>query len=102
MPTSAISLLAQRIAANTAIVDDYLNGHNLPQPSFAIDAPLNSVIPESEFEITKARQEVISDTLELRRLLLGPREYLTSYNVSVTTHVSEYPMSFCRILGCPR
>lgn len=81
MSTSRINELAQRIATNTARIDEYLNAQGLPQPSFAIDAPLKSIIPENEVEVAKARLEVLNDTLELHRLLLGPREYLTSFNV---------------------
>lgn len=82
MSTSRISELSQRIAINTAKIDKYLNKYGLPQPSFAVDAPLKSIVPDHEVEIARARQEVINDTHELRRLLLGPREYLTSFNVS--------------------
>ncbi|ROW15360.1 hypothetical protein VPNG_02376 [Cytospora leucostoma] len=82
MATSRIVELSQRIAVNTAKVHDYLAAHNLPEPSFALDAPLVSVIPQAETDLVKARQGVINDTLELRQLMLGPREHLTSFSES--------------------
>lgn len=87
MSTSRISDLAQRIATNTAKIDDYLISQGLPQPSFELDAPLKSIIPENEVELKKARQEVLDDTLELRSLLQGPRELMSSFNVS-SLHVN--------------
>lgn len=83
MTTSRIVDLSQRIAANTAKVHNYLAAHNLPEPSFALDAPLVSVIPQANTDLVKARQEVINDTLELRQLMLGPKEHLTSFSVCV-------------------
>ncbi|KUI71834.1 6-hydroxytryprostatin B O-methyltransferase [Cytospora mali] len=80
MATSRIVELSQRIAVNTAKVHDYLACHNLPEPSFALDASLVSIIPEANTDLVKARQEVINDTLELRQLMLGPKEHLASFN----------------------
>lgn len=87
MSTSRISELAQRIATNTAKIDNYLISQGLPQPSFELDAPLTSVIPENEVELKKARQEVLADTLELRSLIQGPRELMSSFSVS-SLHVN--------------
>ncbi|KAK7749941.1 hypothetical protein SLS53_000523 [Cytospora paraplurivora] len=47
MTTSRIVELSQRIAVNTAKVHDYLAAHDLPEPSFALDAPPVSIIPEA-------------------------------------------------------
>ncbi|KUI56382.1 6-hydroxytryprostatin B O-methyltransferase [Cytospora mali] len=80
MATSRIVELSQRIAVYTATVHDYLASHNLPEPSFALDAPLVSVIPQANADLVKARQEVINDTLELRQLMLGPKEHLISFS----------------------
>lgn len=80
MATSRIIELSQRIAVNTAKLHDYLAANNLPEPSFALDAPLSSVIPQANTDLVKARQDVINDTLELRQLILGPREHLTSFS----------------------
>ena len=82
MANSRIVELSQRIAVNTEKVHEYLAAHNLPEPSFALDAPLVPDIPQTNTDLVKARQEVINDTLELRRLMLGPKEHLTSFSVS--------------------
>ncbi|KAK4230056.1 S-adenosyl-L-methionine-dependent methyltransferase [Podospora fimiseda] len=78
-PPSRIVELAMRIAINTAKLDIYLTSHNLPTPSFDINGPLDSQIPTSEKEIQAAQTAIIDDTQELRRLILGPRDYLMSY-----------------------
>ncbi|KAI1801108.1 S-adenosyl-L-methionine-dependent methyltransferase [Daldinia bambusicola] len=79
MASSRIVELATRITTNTAKINDYLLSHNLPPPSFEVDGPLDTLIPKDEIEVESARVAVIDDTLELRRLALGPREYLMSY-----------------------
>lgn len=76
--------LATRIAANTTKVGDYLTEHNLPQPSFGVDAPLYGCVPSDAPEIEALRLSVIKDTVELRDLMLGPRDYLFSFVVSYT------------------
>lgn len=82
MAASRIVELANRIASNTAKVDGYLLSHNLPTPSFDVDGPRDNLIPKNELSIEASRAAIIDDTLELRRLILGPREYLLSYTVS--------------------
>ncbi|TGJ78458.1 hypothetical protein E0Z10_g10305 [Xylaria hypoxylon] len=71
--------LATRIAENTARVNEYLLNQNLPTPSFDVEGPLDTMIPKHEVEVESARVAIIDDTLKLRRLVLGPREYLMSY-----------------------
>ncbi|KAI1427098.1 S-adenosyl-L-methionine-dependent methyltransferase [Xylaria sp. FL1777] len=79
MATSRIVELANRIANNTAKIDEYLRSRNLPTPSFDVDGPRDTLIPKDEVSIESARVAIVDDTLELRRLALGPREYLMSY-----------------------
>ncbi|KAI2468770.1 putative O-methyltransferase [Annulohypoxylon bovei var. microspora] len=79
MEDSSILQLSGRIATNTAKVNDYLVNNNLPQPSFDLNAPSQFSIPLSEPEIAAAHQAVLHDCRELRDLMLGPREYLTSF-----------------------
>ncbi|KAI1410075.1 S-adenosyl-L-methionine-dependent methyltransferase [Hypoxylon sp. FL1857] len=79
MSDSRIVELSARIASNTAKVNSYLVAHNLPRPSFDIDAPVQSLIPNDEPDIAAARQAVIHDCLELRELMLGPKDHLISY-----------------------
>ncbi|OTA60671.1 S-adenosyl-L-methionine-dependent methyltransferase [Hypoxylon sp. EC38] len=76
---SRIVELSARIAANTTKVNDYLAAHNLPRPSFDLDAPVQSLIPSDELDIASARQAVIHDCLELHELMLGPKDHLVSY-----------------------
>lgn len=74
--------LATRIATNTTKVSNYLTENNIPQPSFDPETPLYGCVPKDAPEIEALRQSVLSDTAELRDLLLGPREYLLSFVVS--------------------
>ncbi|KAK4041920.1 S-adenosyl-L-methionine-dependent methyltransferase [Parachaetomium inaequale] len=78
-PEPRIVELAKRIAANTEKLQTYLAAHGLPTPSFDIDGPKDTLVPKTETETEAARAAVIDDTEELRRLVLGPREYLMSY-----------------------
>lgn len=78
---SRITELANRIAANTKKLNDYLVANNLPPPSFALDGPKDTLVPKHETDVEAARVAIIDDTQELRRLVLGPREYLMSYTV---------------------
>ncbi|GAB1315686.1 6-hydroxytryprostatin B O-methyltransferase [Madurella fahalii] len=78
-PEPRIVELAKRIAANTEKLQDYLTAHGLPTPSFDIGGPKDTLVPKTETETEAARVAIIDDTEELRRLVLGPREYLMSY-----------------------
>lgn len=89
MADSRILQLSQRIAVNTENLNSYLTTNQLPQPSFSVDAPLKSTIPQTEAEIVRARQEIINDTLELHQLALGPQDYLMGYSVSLNVCISK-------------
>ncbi|KAI1364913.1 S-adenosyl-L-methionine-dependent methyltransferase [Xylaria arbuscula] len=73
------------------IINEYLLSHNLPTPSFEVDGPLDMFIPKTETEIESARVAVIDDTLELRRLTLGPRDQqaITRYALAHSFPVGE-------------
>ncbi|KAK8136213.1 O-methyltransferase [Apiospora sp. TS-2023a] len=79
MSSTRIVELSSRIAANTAKLNAFLVSNNLPFPSFDLNGPTDSPIPKDNTEMETARVAVIDDTLELRRLMLGPRDYLMSY-----------------------
>lgn len=81
MATPHIVELANRIAANTAKLNDYLQSKGLPLPSFDQDGPSDSLVPKDQFEVEAARVAIIDDTAELRRLVLGPRDYVMSFQV---------------------
>ncbi|KAK0705474.1 putative O-methyltransferase [Lasiosphaeris hirsuta] len=80
MSTPSMTQLSARIGENTAKVNAYLASHDLPGPSFEVDAPQQLLPPGTDAEMVLARQSVIDDCLELRNLLLGPREHI------MTTH----------------
>ncbi|KAK7751322.1 hypothetical protein SLS62_006728 [Diatrype stigma] len=80
MSASRILELSSRIAANTTKLDNYLTSKNLPSPSFDVEGPRDTLVPKDETEVEAARVAIIDDTMELRRLVLGPREYLMSYS----------------------
>lgn len=75
-PASLIAELSKRISDNTAIVDDYLNANNLPQPSFAADGPPALQIPPSETRVLAAQDAVVADSQRLHNLMKGPTEML--------------------------
>ncbi|KAI8962773.1 S-adenosyl-L-methionine-dependent methyltransferase [Daldinia sp. FL1419] len=79
MATPRIVQLSSRIASNTARLNAYLETHHLPTPSFDVNGPKDTLVPKEEKDIEAARVAIIDDTQELRRLALGPREYLMSY-----------------------
>lgn len=79
MSQAKIQELATSIAQNTTIVSSYLNEHGLRSPSFTLDGPAVSQIPPNAPEIETARVAVIEATQRLRRLMLGPMDYLTSF-----------------------
>ncbi|KAI6090340.1 S-adenosyl-L-methionine-dependent methyltransferase [Hypoxylon rubiginosum] len=77
--TPHIVQLASRIAANTTKLNTYIEAHHLPTPSFDVNGPKDTLVPKEEKDVEAARVAIIDDTQELRRLVLGPREYLMSY-----------------------
>jgi len=85
---TSITDLSSRIAKNTTIVNDYLVSKNLPGPSFGLDSPEHLLPADTPPEITSARQAVIYDCLELRNLLLGPREQIMTIGYQATALVS--------------
>jgi hypothetical protein len=58
----AIERLASTITANTAKVTDYLRSEHLPFPSFDVDGPTKSLIPQDLHDIEDARHEIIDAT----------------------------------------
>ncbi|KAI1341489.1 putative O-methyltransferase [Xylariaceae sp. FL0016] len=90
MAYSLIIELSGRIAANTARIKEYLASHDLAEPSFDTDAPLQSDISRGEMGIEAARQAVIHDCSELRVLMLGPKEQMASYQNSSAEFISQH------------
>jgi hypothetical protein len=96
-PQTRIAELAIAIAENTKILDDYLQSHGLPSPTFAVDGPMALPIPESEEAIIQAKFRVIADTEELNKLVKGPMDVLMSTAVSRAA-VRSFPAA-TRLIG---
>ena len=78
----SIESLCEAISRNTQTVAEYLRENRLSFPSFDVDAPSDSRIAPGEVKIQQARMNVINDTLSLRSLMLGPRDFLQTFLVS--------------------
>lgn len=76
MTITRITELAQRIAAKTAIVNEFFEVHGFPTPSFEIHGPQRIVIPPQVVEVASAHNEVLEATKELHDLMLGPSSML--------------------------
>lgn len=61
--------LANTIAENTKIYDDYFVENNLPTPSHGLETPASINLPP---RIQKARETVMDASTELQALILGP------------------------------
>jgi 6-hydroxytryprostatin B O-methyltransferase len=72
----SIKELSERIASNSALVEEWLASKNARMPSFEQDADDEFPDTGDEHEIEAARMAVIDDTSALHDLLLGPREVL--------------------------
>lgn len=81
MASPTILSLSAIISENTLKIHEYLveNGH--PTPSFDVDGPMDSLIPEEARDIQAARSAVIDATQKLRRLTFGPKEFLMNFIV---------------------
>ncbi|CAG8957850.1 hypothetical protein HYFRA_00000190 [Hymenoscyphus fraxineus] len=95
MAPNRITELASIISLNTAKVDEYLEKHNKPTPSFNINAPLDLGIPPEAPEIEAARKKALAASIELQDLLQGPTACLrpvlngTSLNAIYTYDIAS-------------
>ena len=71
MSSPTIIELADIISQNTAKVNEYIQCHALPQPSFHINGPIHPVPDTSPQEIKDARTNAIEAAIELQQLLQG-------------------------------
>jgi hypothetical protein len=69
MGNSRIGELASAISDNTSKIEQYLEHHNLPSPSFGVDAPSNLGIPSEASDIEAAKRAALEATAELQDLL---------------------------------
>lgn len=72
-PTSRIAELSATIAANTAVLDDYLTTYNAPQPSFDVNGHASLIFPPG---IDAAKEAIEEASLELKELAKSPRALL--------------------------
>jgi hypothetical protein len=87
MRSPTITDLAAAISRNTQIVNDYFVDKNLPLPSFDVDGPLTIAIPHEEKEVAAAHVAVLSDTLALHDLIMGPEGVLRSVGASISVRL---------------
>ena len=71
-PPSRMMVLAQTITDETKKLETYLKAHNLPLPSFDVDAPAD--YPKLPEAIAQSRHAIIVATKEMSLLAHGPRE----------------------------
>lgn len=82
--TTYLVSLALKIANQTKIVDNYLQTSGNLYPTFEADGPTS--FPKLPDEVQQARQNVLEATMELRDLMMGPAEMITSmaWDVSIS------------------
>lgn len=94
MAPSRIAELASIIARKTAKVDEYLQSHDRPSPSFDVDCPPDLGIPPHATEIEEARMEAIEASIELQELLQGPASLLRPIaNMSSLQAISRFDIA---------
>lgn len=69
--STRILRLAETILAQTQILNSHIRDHNLQEPSFDEDGPVDAIEPSTP-EIQAARTAALEATIELRQLLEGP------------------------------
>lgn len=76
--TTALPLeeLSWKITRNASVVSQHLASNGLPQPSLDREGPSTVLPNDSPQDIQRARQELISASLELFQLATGPSEFL--------------------------
>ncbi|GAB1312819.1 S-adenosyl-L-methionine-dependent methyltransferase [Madurella fahalii] len=74
--------LSSEITKNASIVSKYLDANHLPQPSLDANGP-SAILPnDSPQGIQQARQRLISASLEMLQLAIGPSEFLPNLTTS--------------------
>lgn len=91
---SRIAELAFIIQSKTAQVDEYLQSHDRPSPSFDVDCPPDLGIPPDATDIEEARMEAIEASIELQELLQGPANLLRPIaNMSSLQAISRFDIA---------
>ncbi|MCJ1353124.1 MAG: hypothetical protein MMC33_003109 [Icmadophila ericetorum] len=76
MTSTRIVQLANSIAANTALVDNYFRANDLPTPSFSLGGPVDFGLAKKAPHVESARIAAIEASIELQELLTGPIQLL--------------------------
>lgn len=71
---SRIAELASIIESRTLKLDSHFKDHNLPSPSFSVDAPPDLLLPGP---LLKSQNEILEASAELQALVAGPLAHLT-------------------------
>ena len=75
--------LGRTVTKNASIVSQYLSENHLPQPSLNGDGPSTVVPTGSPQSVQEARQNLISASLEILQLAIGPSEFLPNLATGV-------------------
>ena len=94
MTSTRIVQLANSIAANTALVDNYFRANDLPTPSFSLGGPVDFGLAKKAPHVESARIAAIEASIELQELLTGPIQLLRPVvGAFICYHSNQY---------CPR
>jgi 6-hydroxytryprostatin B O-methyltransferase len=98
---ATLNELAAKISTLSKTLTDYLNMHNLPQPSFAPDAPPSLSKEAQHVEIEDTRLELITAAEMLRDLAMGPDEIMMSQALLVYLSILPFslPIMFSQAAG---
>ena len=84
---SRITELASTIQVRTAEIDDFFTGQCLPTPSFAVDYPPVTPLPEN----VSASRDVLLDAMdELHALIQGPLHLLMRITSPAVSPVKSF------------
>jgi len=86
-----MTLLAQKISENTAIITEYLTSKGLEAASFNVNGLAEFPIPQEDQVPFKARLELAAATRELHDIAVGPKEHLR--DLSWQVRVARVPCS---------
>lgn len=92
-PELPLEELSWKITRNASVVSQYLASNGLPQPSFDSNGPSTVLPNDSPQGIQQARQELISTSLELLQLAIGPSEFLPNLATGVNPVPSLTPFA---------
>lgn len=75
--------LSLSITQNAAILTQYLEANQLPQPTFERDGPSTIIPSDAPPKIQQARQSLIAAALEMSQLAAGPDDFLPNLATGV-------------------